>query len=77
MHLILGSLAILAIALGIIFVAAFLIHMVARDRSHGASGNLGRAMLEVQSLLEPEKHHAVEEMHAAEEDRDEDKIARP
>ena len=34
-------------------------------------------MLEVQSLLEPEKHHAVEEMHAAEEDRDEDKIARP
>ncbi len=72
MHLLLGFLAIAAIVVVIIAVAVIAIRSMSRDRRHGTSGSLSSAMLNVQSLLEPEKRHAVESLQADDEKSDED-----
>lgn len=78
MSLVLGFLAIVAIVILVIVLAALAIQAIVRDRGqHGTSGSLSAAMLNVQSLLEPEKRHVVEQKEAEEESEDEDRIAGP
>jgi hypothetical protein len=73
MSLILGSLAIIAIAAASLLLSAGAIAMIARSRGrHGTSGSLSSAALEIQSLLEPEKKRVVETMRMTTERADED-----
>jgi hypothetical protein len=70
MHLFLGAVALLAIAVAVGIVTAFLIAKMKEDASHGTSGTLSSAMLQVQSLLEPEKQRMAETVR---EDREEER----
>jgi hypothetical protein len=73
MNLVLGGVAIIAIAVFIVLLGVAAIAMVARSRGrHGTSGTLSSAALEIQSLLEPEKKRAAETIHARDESEDED-----
>jgi hypothetical protein len=62
------------VLLGVIVVAAVItglaVGAIRRDPRRG-SGTLGRSVLEVQSLFEPEKRHAAESMRAEREDESE------
>jgi len=70
--MILGILAILGILLAVIVVTGLAVSAIGRDKSHGTSGTLSSAMLEVQSVLEPGKKKVVETMHEMEEREEED-----
>ncbi len=73
MNLLFGSLAIIAIAALILALGVGAIALIKRSgRTHGTSGSLSSAALEIQSLLEPEKKRAVETMHYDQESEDED-----
>ena len=72
MKLLFGIAVLLAILAAIVVVTALAIRAIVRDRSRGTSGSLSSAMLNVQSLLEPERRHAVESIQAEREDGDED-----
>jgi hypothetical protein len=72
MKLLFGIAALLAIFAAIVALTALGIRAIIRDRSRGTSGSLSSAMLNVQSLLEPEKRHAAESVQAEREDGDED-----
>jgi len=63
-------LLLLAVAAVGAILAAVIAHM-RKDAGHGSSGALGVAMLEVQSLLEPGKRHAIEEVRAGKRGSDE------
>ena len=64
-------------ALLLLIVAATVILLVAaiaairRDSSHGTSGTMSSAMLEVQSLLEPAQRHTIEAQRREKEEGDE------
>lgn len=60
----------LAVAAVGAILAAVVAHM-RRSADHGSSGALGAAMLEVQSLLEPDKRHTIEEVRADKRGSDE------
>ncbi len=78
MSLALGLLATFAIVVVVMALTALAIRAIMRNRRrHGTSGALTSAALNVQSLLEPEKRHAVETMEVDEEKKDEDTIAGP
>jgi len=73
MSIVLGAIAIIAIAVVVVLLAAAAIVSITRSsRKHGTSGSLSAAALEIQSLLEPEKKRVVETMRAEEESEDED-----
>jgi hypothetical protein len=72
MKLLFGIAALLVSFAAIVAVTALAVRAITRDRSHGTSGSLSSAMLNVQSLLEPEKRHAVESIQAEREDGNED-----
>jgi len=58
----------------LVAIAAILFAVIAhmrKDARHGSSGALGVAMLEVQSLLEPDKRHTIEEVRADKRGSDE------
>ena len=61
----------------VIALVVIALRFMLRDRRHGSSGSLSAAMLNVQSLLEPEKRHAVESIRSEREDGDEDPGADP
>ncbi|MGZ5494467.1 MAG: hypothetical protein ACXW3E_14485 [Thermoanaerobaculia bacterium] len=77
MKLLFGIAALLAIFAAIVAVTALAVGAISRDRRHGTSGSLSSAMLNVQSLLEPEKRHAAESIQAEREDGDEDPGGEP
>ena len=66
MNLVLGILCIIGILLCVGFILAVAIIAIRGDKSHGTSGTLSGAALEIQSLLEPEKKKVVETMRAGE-----------
>jgi hypothetical protein len=72
MKLLFAIAALLAILAAIVALTSLAIRAIVRDRSHGTSGSLSSAMLNVQSLLEPEKRHAAESIQAEREAGDED-----
>lgn len=57
---------------GVILAAAIAIVLVKKDarKRKSGSGSLGAAALEVHSLLEPERRHAVKSVRAEEEKND-------
>ena len=73
MSLILGILAILGILLAVVVITGLAVSALVRDKSHGSSGSLSSAMLEVQSILEPGKKKVVETLHEMEEREEQDK----
>ena len=68
MHLFLGVLAILGIAVVLIALAALAIAKIKSDTKHGTSGTLSSAMLHVHSLLQPDKERMAESIRAERED---------
>lgn len=72
MNLVLGILIIIGILLCVAFVLAVAVIAIRRDKSHGTSGTLSGAALEIQSLLEPEKKKVVETMRARAERSEDD-----
>lgn len=66
MNFVLGILALLAILVVAGGLLALAVSAVRRD-THGTSGTLSSAALELQSLLEPEKKKVIETMQAREE----------
>jgi hypothetical protein len=70
MKTLLGFLALLAITAGCLCLTALAIVAMRRDRaSRRGSGLLSAAMLEVQSLFEPSKRHAVHSVRGDEPER--------
>lgn len=66
--MILGILAILGILFAVILLTAFAVSAIVRDKkTHGTSGTLSSAMLEVESLFEPGKKRVVETRREMEE----------
>ena len=72
MNLLLGILCIIGIVLCVAFILAVAVIAIRGDKSHGTSGTLSGAALEIQSLLEPEKKKVIETMRAREERSEED-----
>ena len=66
LRLLLGILALLAVVAVVAGLLALVIGAMRRD-THGTSGTLSSAALNVQSLLEPEKKKVVETMQSMEE----------
>lgn len=75
MHLVLGILALIAIAVAALAAVTIAGMRMSRDaRRRGTSGSLSSAMLEVQSLIDPSKKKVVEAQRRAVEDEENDEI---
>ena len=77
MSLLAGVILLLIIVLGVVALTTLAIVSLKRDRNHGTSGSMSSAMLEVQSLLEPEKKHTIEAKRQIEESEEDDDSSGP
>lgn len=72
LNFLLGVVIIVGIVLCAGFILAVAVIVIKGDKSHGTSGALSGAALEIQSLLEPEKKKVVETMRARAERSEDD-----
>ena len=72
MNLLGGLALLLLIGAGVVVLLVGAIAAVKKDTSHGTSGSLSSAALEVQSLLEPGVKHRIEAEKDLDELEDED-----
>ena len=78
MKLLGGLLLLLAIVVITIGVVALAIHAMVKERgTHGTSGALSSAALEVQSMLEPSRRNVLEAKRAQEETEESDESGDP